>query len=179
GTWFVKVVLLPAKLLWWIVVVLLASGTALAQDRTAFTFTHYNLSATISPLEQSLEVRGTVTLRNDSPVPRAEAFLQLSSTLRWATVRAAGKTLDFSQSELQSDLDHTGSVNEARVKLPAPLQPGQSIELEVGYRGTVSLSAKRLETLGTPAAVATHTDYDRISPDFTLLRGVGNVLWFP
>jgi hypothetical protein len=164
---------------WIAVFLLLASTGAVAQDRAAFTFTHYNLAATISPREQALEIRGTVTLRNDSPTPRAEAFLQLSSTLRWATVRAGGKTLEFSQSELQSDLDHTGSMNEARVKLPTGVQPGQSIELEVGYRGTVSLSAKRLEALGTPAAVATHTDYDRISPDFTLLRGVGHVLWFP
>jgi hypothetical protein len=171
---------LPGKRWAWIaVVLLLTSARALGQDRMAFTFTHYNLTAIISPREQSLEVRGSLSLRNDSPAPRTEAFLQISSTLRWATVRTAGRTLEFSQSELQSDLDHTGSVNEARVKLPAALLPGQSIELEVGYRGTVSLSAKRLEALGTPTAVATHTDYDRISPDFTLLRGVGHVLWFP
>jgi hypothetical protein len=160
-------------------IVLFLSTAVWAQQRDSLVFTNYDLAAEISPAEQSFAVRGKVTVFNLSRAPQESVFLQISSSLRWATVRAAGKTLPFTQSTVRSDVDHTGSVNEAEVKLSQPLQPNESIELEVGYRGQVLLSTQRLEQLGTPAAVAAHTDYDRITANFTLLRGVGHVLWFP
>ena len=160
-------------------IVLFFTTTVLAQERDALVFTAYDLAAEISPSGQSIAVRGKVTLFNLSRAPQEKIFLQISSSLRWATVRAGGKTLPFTQSTIRSDVDHTGSVNEAEVQLPAPLQPNESIELDVGYRGQVLLNTQRLEQLGTPGAVAAHTDYDRITANFTLLRGVGHVLWFP
>lgn len=160
-------------------IVLFFSTAVWAQERDSLVFTNYDLAAEISPAEQSLAVRGKVTLFNLSRAPQEKAFLQVSSSLRWATVRARGKTLSFAQSTIRSDVDHTGSVNEAEVQLPAPLQPNESIEVEIGYRGQVLLSTQRLEQVGTPGAVAAHTDYDRITASFTLLRGVGHVLWFP
>src|SRR5262249_23266520 len=39
--------------------------------------------------------------------------------------------------------------------------------------------AKRLLQLGTPDDVAERSDWDRISEDFTGLRGFGNVVWYP
>jgi hypothetical protein len=155
------------------------STALVAQERDAFVFTSYDLSVEISPAEQSIAVRGKVNLFNLSRGPQEKAYLQISSSMRWATVRAHGKTLSFTQSSIRSDVDHTGSVNEAEVQLPAPLQPNESIELEVGYRGKVLLNTQRLEQIGTPGAVAAHTDYDRITSSLTLLRGVGHVLWFP
>jgi hypothetical protein len=43
----------------------------------------------------------------------------------------------------------------------------------------VSLDTTRLAQLGVPLAIRAATDYDRITPTFTCLRGVGHVLWFP
>jgi hypothetical protein len=162
-----------------ICILLFFSTAVLAQERDALVFTSYDLAAEVSPAEQSIAVRGKVILFNLSRNPQDTAYLQISSSLRWATVRANGKTLSFTQSSIRSDVDHTGSVNEAEVQLPAPLQLNESIELEIGYRGQVLLNTQRLEQLGTPAAVGAHTDYDRITANFTLLRGVGHVLWFP
>ncbi len=158
---------------------LLAGMPAAAQERDAFTFTDYKLAVTIHPQQQTIEARGSVILRNDSSAPQKKAFLQISSALRWATVRAGTQTLAFTQSTVRSDVDHTGSVEEAQVTLPAAIQPQQSLELEVGYSGRILLNAQRLERLGTPGAVAAHTDYDLISAKFTIMRGMGHVLWFP
>ena len=115
-------------------IALLFSTAVSAQERDALVFTAYDLAAEIAPAEQSIAVRGKVTLFNLSRTPQEEAFLQVSSSLRWATVRAHGKTLSFKQSTIRSDVDHTGSVNEAEVQLPAPLQPSTQVT-DVG--GTV------------------------------------------
>ncbi len=87
--------------------------------------------------------------------------------------------LPFATAQVRSDLDHTSKVQEAVLNLPTPVAPGASVELEVGYSGTVSLDTTRLAQIGVPLEVRTATDFDRITPTFTCLRGVGHVLWFP
>ena len=82
-------------------------------------------------------------------------------------------------SAVRSDLDHSGSVQEAVAGLSAPVPAGDSVELEVGYSGPISLDTTRLAQLGVPLEVRAATDYDRITQTFTCLRGVGHVLWFP
>ncbi|MGA7857673.1 MAG: hypothetical protein WCA11_07095, partial [Terracidiphilus sp.] len=57
--------------------------------------------------------------------------------------------------------------------------PGKSLQLDVTYSGSVTLSARRLLTIGTPEDMALHTDWDEISVPFTGLRGFGNVVWYP
>jgi hypothetical protein len=151
----------------------------LPPDRDAFTFFNWNLDVRIETKTESLFVRGMITLRNDSTKPQAQIPLQISSSLKWASIRQNGKAVPFSASQLRTDLDHTGNVEEAVVNLTSPVAPGASIELEVGYSGTVSLDTTRLLELGVPLEVRVATDYDRITPTFTCLRGVGHVLWFP
>ena len=148
-------------------------------DRNGFTFLNWNLNLRIEPASESLFARGKVTLRNDSERPQNHASLQISSSLHWASIRLNGAVLPFSTEQIRSDLDHSGKVQEAVLNLPTAVAPGARIELEVGYSGTVSLDTTRLAQIGVPIEVRTATDYDRITPTFTCLRGVGHVLWFP
>ena len=148
-------------------------------DRNAFTFLNWNLNVRIEPSSESLFVRGKIMLRNDSDKPQQHASLQISSSLKWASIRLSGAVLPFATAEVRSDLDHTSKVQEAVLNLPTSVAPGASVELEVGYSGAVSLDTTRLAQIGVPLEVRTATDYDRITPTFTCLRGVGHVLWFP
>jgi hypothetical protein len=150
-----------------------------APDRDAFTFLNWNLELRIEIKTESLFVRGKITVRNDSPLPQGQVALQISSSLKWASIKQGGDPLGFTATQLRSDLDHSGNVQEAIVALPSAVAPGASVELEVGYSGTVSLDTTRLAQLGVPLAVRAATDYDRVTPTFTCLRGVGHVLWFP
>jgi hypothetical protein len=148
-------------------------------DRNTFTFLNWNLNLRIEPSSESLFVRGKITIRNDSDKPQQRVPLQISSSLKWASIRLNGAVLPFAAQQIRSDLDHSGKVQEAVVNFPAPVAPGASLELEIGYSGTVSLDTTRLAQMGVPLEVRTATDYDRIAPTFTCLRGVGHVLWFP
>ncbi len=78
-----------------------------------------------------------------------------------------------------SDIDHTGLLNEAIVKLDKPLAPGEILRLKLRYSGTVRKDTTRLERIGTPADVARRSDWDEISDSFTALRGAGFVVWYP
>jgi len=148
-------------------------------DRDAFTFLNWNLDARIETQAESLSVRGKILLRNDSPKPQTRIALQLSSSLKWASIKMKGNPVPFNVARIRSDVDHSGGVEEAVITPASPVKPGASVEIEVGYSGTVSLDTTRLASFGVPLEVRVATDYDRITPTFTCLRGVGHVLWFP
>jgi hypothetical protein len=150
-----------------------------ALDREAFTFTRYDLSATVDPEQQRLGVRGKIVLRNDSDVPQQSAVLQISSTLHWATIKIGGKRAGFTTQTYNSDIDHTGALSEAIVSLPRALAPRQTIEIEVGYEGTIPQDTTRLTHIGVPAEAAKQSDWDQISSSFTAIRGIGYVAWYP
>jgi len=150
-----------------------------AVDRNAFTFLNWNLDLRIETQTGSLFVRGRIAMRNDSSQAQLQVPLQISSSLKWASIRQNGEAIPYVTSRIRSDLDHSGFVQEAVVNLPSPLAPGKSVELEIGYSGPVNLDTTRLAQLGVPLEVRAATDYDRITPTFTCLRGVGHVLWFP
>ena len=147
----------------------------LAVDRNAFTFTAYELQVTIEPAQSSFSARGKVMLRNDSKQPQARAALEISSSLKWANVNGQR----FTSSRVESDIDHTGAVNEAVVEFPQPIAAGQSVTIEVGYSGTIKQDTTRLTRIGTPGDVARDSDWDRITPEFTGVRGIGYVTWYP
>ena len=44
-----------------------AAVNSFSLDREAFTFSKYDLNIRVEPEQQRLGVRGTITLRNDSP----------------------------------------------------------------------------------------------------------------
>ena len=154
-------------------------GTAFAVDREAFTFTNYQLDVRVEPAQQRLAVRGKILLRNDSAAPQTNAFLQISSTLDWRSIRSRGKPVQFVSQPYTSDIDHTGSLSEAIVSLPEAVPPKGTVELEIGYEGIIPLDATRLTRIGVPGSEAKHSDWDQISPSFTAVRGIGYVVWYP
>jgi hypothetical protein len=153
--------------------------TAEDNERTALTYTDFDFDIRIRPAESHLAVRALITVRNDSKAPLARLPLQLSSDLRWELIRINGQQMPFTVAVLNSDADHTGQLNEATVTLQTPLAPGASQQLDVTYSGAIQESTKRLQAIGTPDEIASHSDWDRISTSFTGLRGFGNVVWYP
>ncbi len=129
--------------------------------------------------EHEIAVRALITVRNDGKVPLAHIPLEISSSLHWERIRVAAGDALYTIATLNSDIDHTGQLHEAAVKLATPLAPGASLQLDVTYSGTIAQSAQRLLAIGTPEDVALHTDWDAIDTDFTGLRGFGNVVWYP
>jgi hypothetical protein len=156
-----------------------AFASAFSLDREAFTFTRYDLSVSLEPEQQRLTARGKIVLRNDSSALQKNAVLQISSSLTWRSIQADGKPLQFVSQPFTSDIDHTGALSEAIVSLPAEIRPGGMIELEIGYEGLIMLDATRLTRIGVPKDVAVHNDWDQIGKDFTAVRGVGYVAWYP
>jgi len=153
--------------------------SAFALDREAFTFTNYDLGVTVEPEQQRLAARGRITLRNDSAAPQKNLSLQISSSLGWRSIQFEGKPVQFVSQPYTSDIDHTGALSEAIVSLPREVPPKGSVELEVGYEGTVPLDDTRLTRVGVPKENAKHIDWDRIGKSFTAVRGVGYVVWYP
>ena len=148
-------------------------------DRNAFQFTRYDLQVTLDPHQHGLSAEGTVEVRNASQVPQREVALQISSSLRWVQVLADGAEVEWLEQSYTSDIDHTGLLHEAIVKLDKPVAPGESLRLNVRYSGTVQKDTTRLERIGTPAEIARRSDWDEISDSFTALRGAGFVVWYP
>ncbi len=152
---------------------------AFSLDREAFTFASYDLNVRVEPDQRRLGVRGKVTLRNDSQTAQKIAVLQISSSLSWLSIKAAGKLLQFVAQPYTSDIDHTGTLSEAIVTLPEAVAPKGTIELEIAYEGVIVLDATRLTRIGAPEAEANSSDWDQISTKFTAVRGVGYVAWYP
>jgi aminopeptidase N len=154
-------------------------SSAFAIDREAFTFTKYDLEIRLEPEQQRLGARGKITLRNDSAQPQKIAVLQISSSLAWRSIKVDGKAVQFVSQLYVSDIDHTAALSEAIVTLSAEIKPKDSVELEIGYEGTITLDATRLTQIGVPEDIARHASWDQISPSFTAVRGAGYVAWYP
>jgi len=173
-------------------------SVAAAIDRESFTFTDYNLTAKIDPGFHVLRSIGTVTLRNDSDKPQRIAVLQISSSLQWESIRllttvstdptpaaptdkekSNGKPLQYLVQPYTSDIDHTGELTEAIVTLPADVAPQGRFQLEIAYSGVIEPSTGRWDRVGLPKDSSQRNDWDRISEDFTGVRGFGYVAWYP
>jgi hypothetical protein len=158
-----------------------AKATAAPSDaeRQAIRFLSYDLDVRLQPREHAMAVRAHIVLRNDSGSPLARLPLQISSSLRWTSIRIGDAAAAFTQELIESDIDHTGGLQEAVIPLAQPLGPQQSLTLDVTYEGTAAISAARLEQIGTPVEIAEASDWDRVSEEFVGLRGFGNVAWYP
>jgi hypothetical protein len=163
----------------YLVCVVSFSVSGFALDREAFTFTNYDLNVRIEPEQQRLGVRGKITLRNDSSTAQRIAVLQISSSLSWRAITIDGKAPQFVLQPYTSDIDHTGALSEAIVTLPREIAPHGTVDLEIGYEGVITLDATRLTRIGAPEDTAKNSDWDRISANFTAVRGVGYVAWYP
>ncbi len=151
----------------------------LALDREAFIFTNYDLNVRLEPEQQRMGVRGKITLWNDTAVPQKIAVLQISSSLDWRSITVGGKPVQFVMQSYTTDIDHTGTLSEAIVTLPQEVAPHATVELEIGYEGVIPLDTTRLTRIGTPDDAAKSADWDQISPNFSAVRGVGYVAWYP
>jgi hypothetical protein len=150
-----------------------------ALDREAFTFTKYDLDVRIEPEQQRLGVRGRITLRNDSDSSQRSVSLQISSSLNWSAIKYQNQAVEFVTQQYISDIDHTGALSEAIVVLPKAVAPKQSVELEIGYEGIIQQDATRLTRIGVPEDQAKHAEWDQIGRNFTAVRGIGYVAWYP
>lgn len=157
-----------------------AAAPSIADDvRRAVVVTGLDLDVHLNTVPQQIAVRGTVSVRNSGKTAISQVPLQLSSSLNWERIRVVGQDVPLAVATINSDSDHTGQLHEAVVRLASPLAPGASLQLEVFYSGTIAPTARRLVSVGTPDDSAAHSDWDEISPDFTGLRGFGNVVWYP
>lgn len=147
-------------------------------ERSAITFTAWDLDLHLAPATSHLAARVRFTVRNTSSAPISHIALQLSSTLHWESLTAP-IPLTFTEHTLSTDADHTGQATEALALLSRPVPPGSSLTLTGLYSGAISASAERLTRIGAPPGQAASADWDRISPEITALRGFGNVLWYP
>jgi hypothetical protein len=172
-------------------------------ERSSIRFKAYDLDAHFSPASASVVMRARVTLENVGPTPLARVAMQISSTLHWESVallpaadafpatRGALSTvspalpatgavrLNFAQHLLDTDADHTGQANEIVVLLPQALAPGETVQLDTFYAGSLAASDGRLLRLGATATQASASDWDDVSAHGIALRGFGNVLWYP
>jgi hypothetical protein len=161
-------------------------------ERSALTFTAYDLDVHLTPASAGISVRAGLTLRNDGAAPLSRLVLQITSSMHWEAFstrgnsRAAGEEgsttvqpLSFVSRPIDTDTDHTGSVAEAVITLPEPLAPGGSMPLTALYSGTIAPSANRLVRLGGPVDQSLLSDWDAISTGETALRGFGYVTWYP
>lgn len=149
------------------------------QERRSLNITSYNLDLHLTPRNESLSAEARLTLRNDGTQPLREIALQLSSSLHFQGIGSNGHRLVYAQQTIASDADHTGKLTEADILLPAALAPGASMPIQLFYGGQIPVSGQRLEAIGTPQSIAEASDWDRISEDFTGLRGFGSVVWYP
>ncbi len=150
-----------------------------ALDREAWTITTYDLDATVTPANSSFSAEGTLRLRNDSKQPQKNIVLQISSSLNWDSVALTNEEVQWLAQPYESDIDHTGRLSEAIVTLPGAIAPAGTIELHVRYSGVIKADATRLKRVGMPENVAASADWDQISEQFTAVRGVGYVAWYP
>jgi hypothetical protein len=155
------------------------AGTITDAERMAVAITTWDLDVHLTPRDSALEAHARVKLHNDGATPLKEIPLQLSSSLHFETIGFRSQRISFSANMINSDADHTGQLVEAAIPLSEPLAPQADLTLDVDYGGTIPLSAKRLIAIGAPDADAQASDWDRISADFTGLRGFGDVVWYP
>jgi hypothetical protein len=148
-------------------------------ERSATAVTGLDLDVRLNTQAQQIAVRALVTVRNAGSAPLKRVPLQISSSLNWERVRNGGRDVPISVATLNSDSDHTGQLHEAAVELEEPLAAGASTEMDVLYSGKIEATARRLISIGTPQDSAAHSDWDVIGPEFTGLRGFGNVVWYP
>jgi hypothetical protein len=165
-------------------------------ERTALTFTAYDLDVHLTPATAGISARAALIIRNDSAAPLTRLVLQITSTMHWDSFsNAPSPHLQFQARRIATDGDHTGWAEEAVVTLPQPLAPGASVSLTALYSGAIPPSSERLERIGAPPSEAAAADWDAVaagnplayttaslhdtSPDGTGLRGFGNVLWYP
>jgi hypothetical protein len=155
------------------------NSTVTDAERQSIAVTGLDLDVRLNTPDQQLAARAEVTVRNTGKTPIAKIPLQISSSLSWERIRIAGRDVPLAVATIDSDVDHTGQLHEAVVAPAEPLAPGATLQLDMTYSGPIVPNARRLLSVGTPEDSAAHSDWDTIGPEFTGLRGFGDVVWYP
>ena len=71
----------------------LKAPTAEDAERTAVTFTDFDMDVRMRPAGQQMAVRALVTVRNDGKTTLKHVPLQISSSLSWERIRSNGRVL--------------------------------------------------------------------------------------
>jgi hypothetical protein len=150
-----------------------------ALDRNAFSFTQYDLQAQIDPATHGFAASGKIVLRNDSGQPQRNAVLQISSSLDWKSIQINGKDIIHVTHSFVSDIDHTGELSEAVLTFPQEIPPQGTVELEISYGGAIKKDLTRLQQVGASDELAAASDWDEVAGNFSAVRGVGFVAWYP
>ncbi|HEU5403071.1 MAG TPA: hypothetical protein VFU86_17070 [Terriglobales bacterium] len=169
----------PLTKLAFILAILTASLASQALDRNAFTFTGYKLKVTIDPANAAFAVTGSLQARNDSAAPQKQLPMQISNSLQWTSVSVGKEQVPWVQQIYTSDIDHTGALSEAILTLSNPVAPGASVTIDFSYSGTISLNNGRLLRVNTPGNFAERSDWDQITENYSAVRGLGFVVWYP
>ena len=69
-------------------------------ERSALTYTDFDMDVRLRPAESHLAVRALITVRNDGKTALAHLPLQLSSTLTWEVIRIHGQQVPFAVTTL-------------------------------------------------------------------------------
>jgi len=152
-------------------------------ERSALTFTRYDLDVHLRPDTAAISVLARVTVRNDGDTPLPEIALQVSSLLRWDRVSQVqgqrAEKVSFQQHLLETDADHTGKASETVVHLLQPLAVHATADLNLLYSGQIRGSVGALEGEIVSSSRGALSDWGTISQNGTYLRGFGRVLWYP
>ena len=155
-------------------------GSAFCVDRTAFTFTHYDLEVRIDPEGHAIAARGKMRLRNDSNAAQRNLTLQISSSLAWRLIELDGKPLQYVADAVhhrhRSHRRGHRSRGHAAVRGAAQGDSGTGSRL---CRARLRRTATRLTRIGMPAETAAHNDWDQVAEPITAVRGIGYVAWYP
>ncbi|MBI3981643.1 MAG: hypothetical protein HY337_01945 [Gemmatimonadetes bacterium] len=149
-----------ASLVW--IAASLAGATATPAESLVIRLTpiRYELTLRIDYQAQRLEGTARLTLRNFSQDPVAEVPLVLYRLMEVNSAAVNGTPARWTQTvERFADFSKLQAVH-ARVSLVAPLPPGDTLELEIGYAGHL---------LGYAETGMAYVQ-DRLNPSFTLVR---------
>ena len=148
-------------------------------ERQAVTVTGLDLDVHLNTAAQQLAARALVTVRNDGTAPLSRIPLQISSSLNWERIRIAGRDASFPVATINSDSDHTGQLHEAVSPARRAPRPRRDRSARRHLLRHHRLTAQRLLSVGTPEDSRFSLRLGPDQPDFTGLRGFGNVVWYP
>lgn len=112
-----------------------ATANAGATDRPQVT--HYSLRLQLFPKESNLEAGARLTVSNTTRAPQTEIPFLLYRLLEVRSVGDEEGELEFSQAVVKDADEPNLQMNLVRVRLRAPLPPGESTTILINYRGSV------------------------------------------
>ena len=121
-----------------------------------------------------------LSLYATTPRSPEKCRLQISSSLTWRSIQAGGKPFSSSASPIPPTSTTPDELSEAIVTLPTEVGSGDTVELAIGYEGTIALDATRLTRIGMPER---KRHAHRLGPDQSgvLCCAVepGTLVWYP